>query len=527
MAPDDDFRVNIGKGRQVSAKALWAGFWGVLLIGAVLVSPIWVWYWWRIEPGANQLAVLIRKTGQDLPSGQILASDPNQKGIQLEVLPPGRYFYNPYTWDWQIVPVTDVPAGRLGVVTRLYGKDLPPGQIIASEGTKGIESQVLRPGKYYLNPFAVQVQLFDAITVRPGCVGVKVSLVGADALAADVPINSKGQLTVAAGNKGVLAEVYDPGTYYPNPFEYTIVEVVLQSQRFEMAGEDAISFLTIDGFTVHVEGTIEYALQREMVGELTHRVGDMEDILKKVILPRARGFSRIEGSKSPAINYIVGETRQRFQDNLETHLREQCATWGVLIKSVLVRNITAPQEIASVIRDREVAVQNAKKIEQQIDQAKSQAELTKQEMLAEQNREKVNAETVRLRAVILANQDQAVRVLDAQRALEVAKLELDASTAQAQSIRLSAAAEQEVIRLTNEAEAAVIANQVQAFGSGATLARYELYRRLAPRIGSILTSDTQGGLGEWFRTTTPPPGSPPPTVTRSANTSAASTEGQR
>jgi hypothetical protein len=37
---------------------------------------------------------------------------------------------------------------------------------------------VLRPGKYRMNPFANQVQLFDATAVRPGHVGVVTSLVG-------------------------------------------------------------------------------------------------------------------------------------------------------------------------------------------------------------------------------------------------------------------------------------------------------------------------------------------------------------
>ena len=146
----------------------------------------------------------------------------------------------------------------------------------------------------------------------------------------------------------------------------------------------------------------------------------MDDILKKIILPRARGFSRIEGSKHPAINFIVGETRQQFQNDLEAHLREQCEDWGVSIKSVLIRNIMPPDEIASIIRDREVAVQDARKFEQQIEQAKSKAELVKQEMLAQQNKEKVEADTARIRAVIGAEQEQAVQVIAAQRELEVA-----------------------------------------------------------------------------------------------------------
>ena len=117
---------------------------------------------------------------------------------------------------------------------------------------------------------------------------------------------------------------------------------------------------------------------------------------------KRQGFSRIEGSKYPAVNFIVGETRQKFQDNLEQHLREKAGQWGVAIKSVLIRNIVTPDAISSVIRDREVSVQNARKFEQQIEQARSLAELTRQEMLAQQNQEKVAAETRRIQAVIRA-----------------------------------------------------------------------------------------------------------------------------
>src|SRR5205807_603050 len=99
-----------------------------------------------------------------------------------------------------------------------------------------------------------------------------------------------------------------------------------------------------------------------------------------------------------------------------------------------IRNITPPDQIASVIREREVAVQNARKFDQQIEQAKSQAELTRQETLALQNKEKVEADTERIRAVISAKQDQAVRLTQAQQILEVAKLETAAATAQADAI---------------------------------------------------------------------------------------------
>ncbi|CAK0752645.1 Band 7 domain-containing protein [Gammaproteobacteria bacterium] len=476
---------------------LW--LWRMQLVGilAILVLPWFVWSYCRIEPGPDQLAVLIRKTGEDLPSGQIIAQDAKYKGIQLEVLPEGRYFYNPYSWDWRLWRITEVPAGKVGVLTRLYGSDLAPGQIIANAQSRGIVDAVLRPGKHRINPFAYGVELFDAITVHPGSVGVVTSLVGQDVLHGQVSAEQRNRFLVAEGFKGVVPQTLDPGTYYLNPYRYSIVEVTLQSQRFVMSGDDAISFLTLDGFTVQVEGTVEFGMTRDKVAELTHRVGDMDDILKKIILPRARGFSRIEGSKHPAINFIVGETRQQFQNNLETHLRGVCEEWGVAIRSVLIRNIVPPDGIASVIRDREVSVQNARKFEQQIEQARSKAELTRQEMLAEQNKAKVEAETIRIQAVIQADQELSVKITRAQRELEVARLENQAAEAQAQAILAKAEGDRDVIRLDNQAQAGVLKAQSQAFPSGMALARYGLYHKIGPRIGSILGSDT-GSLGSLF-----------------------------
>ena len=475
---------------------------GAAVAGLVLIlliaGPIWFWYFWRLEVGPGEVAVLIHKTGRDLPTGQILAAGEKEKGIQQDILSEGRYFFNPYSWTWRKVPIVDIPAGKLGVQTRLFGDDLPHGHIIATDHSKGIVREVLRPGKYRINPYAYSVQLFDAITILPGRVGVVTSLVGSDILNTNLPAEQRNTFLVSEGLKGVQAGVLDPGTYYLNPYIFNVVEVNLQSQRFEMSGDDAITFLTLDGFTVTVEGTIEYSLMPDKAAQLTHQVGDMDDILLKIILPPARGFSRIEGSKNPAKNYIMGDTRQQFQDNLETHLKKQCGKWGVDIKSILIRNITPPDDIAGIIREREVAVQNAKKFEQQIEQAKSKAELTRQEMLALQNKEKVEADTARIRATILAGQEQSVRVTAAEREREVARLENEAAAAQADAILLTARADQEVIRLNNEAQAAVIRDQAAAFGKGLNYARYVFYRRVAPNIHSILSGDQRGSLGALF-----------------------------
>jgi len=450
----------------------------VVVAGSILAAALFFWFFCRIEPRAGQIAILIRKTGQNLPSDQVIAMQSKQKGIQLEVLPEGRYFKNPYTWSWEIKRILDVPAGKLGVMTRLYGEELPPGEIIAEENQRGIVREILRPGKYRINPYAYHVALFKAIHVSPGNVGVVTALTGEDVLNNEIPTKERNTFMVTKGLKGINGMLLDPGTHYLNPYIYNTVEVNLQSQRFEMSGKDVINFLTLDGFTVTVEGTIEFSIERPESAFLTHRVGNMDDIIKKLILPRARGFSRIEGSKHPAVDFIVGETRQKFQNELETHLREKSKGWGVDIKSVLVRKIIVPDEIASINRDRELAVQDAAKYEQQITQAKSKAELTKQEMLAIQNREKVEAETKRIRAVIDAEQDQSVRLISAQKELDVAQVEYEAALFQAEAILLTADGEKDAITAQNEAEAAVLANRVSALGGGENFARYTLYEKI-------------------------------------------------
>ncbi|MDD2455558.1 MAG: SPFH domain-containing protein [Kiritimatiellae bacterium] len=462
----------------------------------MLLGPVWVWFWWRVEPGNGEIAVLIKKTGKNLPVDRIIADSPEYKGIQLDVLPEGRFFRNPYTWDRQIIKATDVPAGKFGVLVRKFGKNLPGGKIIApDEHHKGIVQDVLGTGKHRINPYAYDVHLFDDIKIAPGHVGVVTLLEGDDILsgASGLTGSAKGFLA-APGAKGVQVEILKEGTHRLNPFIYAVSIVNIQSQRFEFSGDDAIMFLTLDGFTMTVEGTLEFNLNVGKVALLTHEVGDMDDIRQKLILPSARGFFRIEGSKKNATDFIVGESRQAFQDSLETFLKKTCEPWGISLNSVLIRDILVPQEIAGIIRDRELAVQEARKFEQQIVQAKSQAELEKQKALADQNRLKVAAETERIRMKITAEQGKVEKTIAAKTELDVAKVALDSARADAEALLKLAEAERRVVEAGNKAAADVLKQQVAVYRDEADYVRAKLYEKVAPNIQSVLASDAGGGF---------------------------------
>ena len=127
-------------------------------------------------------------------------------------------------------------------------------------------------------------------------------------------------------------------------------------------------------------------------------------------------------------------------------------------------------------------------------------------MLAIQNREKVEADTKRIRAVIDAEQDQSVRLIAAQKELDVARVEFEAAQFQADAILLTAEGEKDAITAQNEAEASVLKNRVSALGTGENYARYTLYEKLSPNIISVLSSDSEGGIGAIFGTFAPAKG---------------------
>jgi len=463
-------------------------FFAIVVLLAAIILPVVFWYGFRIEPENGEIAVLIRKTGKPLPQGEVIATEAGQQGIQLEVLGEGRYFRNPYVWDWEIVPVTEVKAGQFAVLVRKYGKNLSDGRIIAEDvNSKGIVPEVLGTGRHRINPYAYEVRMFDDVKIMPGNVGVVVNLTGNDIFTGcNNDFGNQDGFLVASDAKGIVKDVLKEGTHRLNPYIYNVISVNIQSQRHEFSGEDAISFLTMDGFSVSLEGTVEFNIIADQAPRLVHVIGDMEDILKKIILPSVHGFARIEGSKKVATDFIVGESRRVFQSDLEKFLQENCSKWGINVNSVLIRDIIVPQEIAEIIRNRELSQQEARKYTQEMQRARSEAALAREKMLAEQNQKKIAAETEKIAAVIQAQQKGQEAEIAAQSRLKVAEIDFSTAEAEATAALNIAEAQRGVIAEQNARAVEVLTAQVAAFGSSDSYTKSLLYSKLMPNISSIM-----------------------------------------
>jgi len=88
----------------------------------------------RIDIGPGSVCRLDSETGRDLKNSDEVAPDDLYQGVQQKVLTTGRYFYNPYDYDWEIKSLIEIKTGKLGVRVSLTGDDLPYGEFLAQDG---------------------------------------------------------------------------------------------------------------------------------------------------------------------------------------------------------------------------------------------------------------------------------------------------------------------------------------------------------------------------------------------------------
>lgn len=495
----------------------WLAALGSALLFLLVLVFLVVWFVIRVEVNANETLVLVNKTGKALPTDladefgdqvvlypELVRSVAAQtgeseddvrqgyKGVRLEVLGEGRYFFNPYSYQRIGQRATIISQNEIGVLIRKFGKPLPFPKTVATElDERGPVEEILRPGRHNINLLAYEVQKFDAIQIPEGHAGVVTLLSGTDPVV-------KNTYTVAPGEKGVQRETFPPGLEYYNPYLKKIEIVDVRSQKYDMLSKDALHFPSNDSFTITMEGTIEWAIRPDRVAEVTVAYGDQQDMVDKIILPNARSISRIQGSKLQGREFISGKTRGAFQEKLLAELRQECWVQGIAIKAALVRDIQPPAEMARLISQREQADQEIDRYTNQMEEARAEARLVEQHELLAQNAAIGDMRRDVVTVTKEAERGKAVAVTQANREFEVAKLDLEASRKQASAIRSRGQAEANVVLFNYQARAEPLEAAVNAFGDGETYAQMFYLQRIAPSIQSIL-SNTDGPFADIFK----------------------------
>jgi regulator of protease activity HflC (stomatin/prohibitin superfamily) len=103
-----------------------------------------------VEIKADEVGIVKSMSGKSLETGEVLAKD-GQKGVLQKPLTPGKYRINPFEKEVQKLAATRIRPGCVGCVTRLVGPPATGGEL-ANPDQGGIQKNVLQPGIYYRNP---------------------------------------------------------------------------------------------------------------------------------------------------------------------------------------------------------------------------------------------------------------------------------------------------------------------------------------------------------------------------------------
>jgi hypothetical protein len=474
--------------------------------------------------------VLTRKTGDPLPAGLKIA-EPGQKGIQRTALGPGRYFFNPWVWDWELHDLVEIPAGdpqtwrevyaagdpdyqvpkiegawpRVGIVTSLAGKLWDQEAEVVDEGYQGIQRRVLTPGTYRLNPRAYKIELDDAVIVPLGCCGVVTSQLGempgveiiTEALIGPdgEPVEGERkqvQKLAEEGQRGVLKDILQPGIYYLNPkvHKVTIVQIGYNeiSQLKTENIRDNIRFPSNDGFTIEIEVTVVWGRHPEHAPEMIARFGDVTKI-KQIIFSQIRSICRNIGSEYDSTDFIRGEKREEYQRAVTETLQRIATKRDIEILIALIQNYEVhggtagadeEMDLKKTIQRGYIAKEEELTRDKQRETAMVKAELETAQVQIEVVREQVIADTRKKVAEIMAEGNKQAEEIDAQRDLEVARIERQIAQLDAEKTRVLGKANADVEKLANQAEADGKRLMIEAFGTGRAYNLYTFADRFEP-----------------------------------------------
>jgi len=473
-----------------------------------------------IRPG--ELGLVVAADGKPIPPERILGQEVDcdhfqdakaflersgERGRQLGLLTSGSYRVNPalFTVITQAnaarhgVPsdalaIFQLPPDRVGIVTVLDGRSIPPGDLagppvrghdgfqraqgfIESGGCRGLQEEVLLSGSWNLNPWFVKVETIPMTEIPIGYVGVVVSYVGREHLDVSGEDFTHGDL-VEKGRKGVWNEPLLPGKH---PINTRVMKVELVpttnivlnwAQRTEAHKYDerlsAITVRSKDGFSFSLDVSQIIHIGMKAAPRVISRVGSMQNLVDHVLQPTVANYFRNSAQEVTVLEFL--SARSQRQKEAFTNIRAAVEAYDVECIDTLIGDILPPAELMKTQTDRKIADELRRTYDMQ-----REAQLKRQELERETAVANMQAEVVR--------SEQMVRITE-RNALATA----EQAKGEAASVRLRAEAEAEATQLRGQAEASATratgAAKAEAYTQGAVAVGADAYTAI--QLASIL-----------------------------------------
>ncbi len=231
-----------------------------------------------------------------------------QRGPQLEVLKPGTYYINPSMFNITLEQITEVQRGQVAVIVSNIGAE-PPVDIaslaatehvagqeryVVSAGYRGIQQNVMGPGRYYLNLCAEIAYIIDTTNI--------------------------------------------------------IINWATEDQHPLFKPLQVISK---DGFMIEIAMKVIIRVRPDQAPYMVAKIGSIDNLVQHVIQPTVASSLRNQASETSAMSFMLD--RQVEQKKVEERARIELEKYHVECVSVLICQINLPQELMDTQTQRIIA----------------------------------------------------------------------------------------------------------------------------------------------------------------------------
>ncbi|MDF7826243.1 SPFH domain-containing protein [Pontiellaceae bacterium B12227] len=468
-----------------------------------------LFYEWKIEDAIiidpGKVGIVTSKVGDKLATGEFIA-ERGQKGIWRDVLGPGKYRMNRYGYNVEIVDAISIPIGYAGVITSRSGTQAPDGQF-ANDQQKGVRKDVLHPGLYYVNPQAYKVDVLE--------IGInQVSLLGQGGSKVVTKARQLGQsqaLNVLQNNmlqkqEKKRADYFSKRTSSWAPQSQRGQQVDFKAgkklhdiapaslEEGEMNLMELVSFPSRDGFEISLDMTLEFELDPGDIAGIYRRYGDLPAVVDKIIMPQITSISRNKGSEYRAKDFIVGEGREQFQEDLTESLEETLGEKDIRVYNALIRHVEVPNQIRTPIQQASIAVEQDLTNKERQNTARKEAELNTEVSLIEQRGEQVMQETEKLKAEIAADLDKQVATIQAETLRKEAEIRKATASINADKVRVIGVADASALEKVEGEIAKGLQLKTAAFGDPVAYSKWVFADKLNPKMKLNIIHAGEGTL---------------------------------
>jgi len=457
-----------------------------------------------VPPG--KVAMVTSKVGNTLAEGEFIA-DRGQKGIWRGVLGPGKYRINPYGYQIDIVDAISIPIGYAGVITSLSGEQAASGQF-AEEGQKGVRRDVLQPGLYYVNPKEYKVDVLE--------IGInQVSLLGRTGGKVVTKARQLGQNEALNELQSAVLQKQEAKRqdYFSKRSSSSQMQKSMQGEQVsfeagkpladiapaplaegEMNLTELVSFPSRDGFQISLDMTVEFELAPDSIAGIFRRYGDLPAVVDKIIMPQITSISRNKGSEYRAKDFIVGEGREKFQNDLTVSLEQTLGGKGIKVYNALIRHVEVPDQIREPIQQASIAVEQDLTNKERQNTARKQAELNTELSLIKQRGEQVMQETEKIKAEIAADLQKQVAEIQAETLKKTAEIQKQTAAIAANKVRVLGEAKASALQKVEGEKANGLILKTTVFGDPVAYAQWRFADTLNPEMQLNIIHSGEGTL---------------------------------